>query len=152
MSASTKAKEVTDRLFNEEITNVRTTINDDSNLSPDVKRRLLHNKDGNLKDGRNKKGIIKSYREQLKTVFEKLEKEKEGGRLRKKQKKRKIRGAALVRFARKQEVDEFQLPNTKLRIDGGNLRNNNILKLKYKCNNNVHPNMKIQRISVRYFV
>ena len=34
-----------------------------------------------------------------------------------------------------------------MKIDGEKLRNNNILKLKYKSNNNAHPNLKFQRVS-----
>ena len=34
-----------------------------------------------------------------------------------------------------------------IKIDGNKLRNNNILKLKHKSNNNSHPNIKFQRIS-----
>ena len=44
-------------------------------------------------------------------------------------------------------TDEFTLPNNRMKIDGDKLRNNNILKLKYKSNNNSHPNIKFQRVS-----
>lgn len=98
---------------------------------------------------------VSEMKERLLEVFimkageERLSKENEGGRL-KRNKKRKIKGRGLTRFSLKsrvEEEDEFQLPNNRLKIDGGKLRNNNILKLKYKCNNNIHPCMKIQRVS-----
>ena len=71
---------------------------------------------------------------------------KEGGRLRK-NKKVRFYGKGLG-FTRKNVItDEFALPNNRLKIDGEKLRNNNILKLKYKSNNNAHPNLKFQRVS-----
>jgi len=67
----------------------------------------------------------------------------EGGKLKKKKRKNvRFCGRGIIRM-----IDEFALPNHRLKIEGDMLRNNNILKLKYKCNNNAHPNMKFQRIS-----
>jgi hypothetical protein len=43
--------------------------------------------------------------------------------------------------------DTINLPNQNIKIDCERLRKNNILAVKYKCNNNAHPNLKIQRVS-----
>ena len=74
---------------------------------------------------------------------------KKGGSLRKNKKKVRFYGKGLgLGLTRKNVItDEFALPNNRLKIDGEKLRNNNILKLKYKSNNNAHPNLKFQRVS-----
>jgi len=73
---------------------------------------------------------------------------KEGGSLRKNKKVRFYGKGLGLGLSRKNVItDEFTLPNNRLKIDGDKLRNNNILKLKYKSNNNSHPNIKFQRVS-----
>ena len=69
--------------------------------------------------------------------------------MRKNKKKVRFYGKGLgLGLTRKNVItDEFALPNNRLKIDGEKLRNNNILKLKYKSNNNAHPNLKFQRVS-----
>jgi len=69
----------------------------------------------------------------------------EGGKLKKKKpKKNRFCGRGLRRVI---NTDEYALPNDRLKIEGNTLRNNNILKLKYKSNNNSHPGLKFQRVS-----
>ena len=74
----------------------------------------------------------------------------EGEGLKRKPKKRvRFHGTGLTSNSTNNETknNSISLPNDRIKIDIERLRKNNILSVKYKCNNNAHPNLKIQRVS-----
>jgi hypothetical protein len=90
----------------------------------------------------NKQKIFRNLAEYYYNDYDMKHSKAVGGKLKKKKKNIRFCGRGLKRV-----VDEFALPNNRLKIEGDTLRNNNILKLKYKSNNNSHPNIHFQRIS-----